>query len=240
MGKIMKDGGNQKHSVHLGLLRWIFRETFGVFLVALLLFLTAGTLDWVWGWALVILYAIWTLFNGLIIGIRNPELLVERATRKNDGKDKDTLILSLIGILTLAKYILAGYDFRYRWSAPFSSWIHLLGFLFAFVGYSLVSWAMVENAFFSLETRLQPDRDQKVITSGPYHYVRHPGYIGTILFELFNPLLLGSWWAFIPSSLILILIVMRTIREDKMLMQNLDGYQEYAKIVNYRYFPEIW
>jgi len=234
----MKDADNQKHRI--GLLRWVFRETFGVILVAILLFFAAGTLDWIWGWVLVILYAVWTLVNGLIIGRFNPELLVERATRQKDGKNKDNILLSLIGILTLAKYLLAGFDFRYEWSAPISLWIHFFGFFVASFGFLLVSWSMFVNAYFSLETRLQSDRNQQVVTSGPYHYVRHPGYTGTILFEVFNPLLLGSWWAFIPTSLILILIVIRTIREDNLLMGSLDGYHEYAKIVNFRLFPGIW
>jgi len=236
----MKDADNQKQSIRLGLLLWVFRETFGVIFVAILLFLTAGTVDWIWGWILVILYAIWTIANGLIIGRRNPELLVERATRHKDGGDKDTFLLSLIGILTLAKYILAGFDFRYQWSASVPLWIHLLGCFFAFVGYLLVSWSMFENAYFSLQTRLQLDRGHKVITGGPYQIVRHPGYVGTILFEIFTPLLLGSWWAFIPTSLILILILVRTIHEDNMLMESLDGYHEYAKMVNFRLFPGIW
>lgn len=223
-----------------GVIRWIIRETFGVIFVGVTLFWPAGTLNWIWGWVLVALYALWTLANGLIIGSRSPELLAERANRRPGTKRWDMLIMSVVGIITIIKHITAGLDFRLGWSPSLPLWLHLLGTALAAAGYALTTWGMAENAFFSLVVRIQADRGHQVISSGPYRYVRHPGYAGTILFELTTPLLLGSWWAFIPSGIAALLMVVRTTLEDRTLYQELAGYQEYTRRVHYRLFPGIW
>jgi len=110
----------------------------------------------------------------------------------------------------------------------------------AVLAYALVVWATAANAFFSQVVRIQKERGHTVATSGPYRYVRHPGYVGTILFELATPVMLGSWWALIPGGLSALLLVVRTALEDKTLHKGLDGYRGYAARVRYRLLPGVW
>jgi len=99
---------------------------------------------------------------------------------------------------------------------------------------------MVVNPHFEPTVRIQKDRDHKVITSGPYKVVRHPGYLAGILFTLSIPLIIGSVFTLIPSGIYCLLMIIRTSLEDKTLHKELDEYSEYAKRVRYRLFPEIW
>jgi protein-S-isoprenylcysteine O-methyltransferase Ste14 len=100
--------------------------------------------------------------------------------------------------------------------------------------------ATASNAFFSQIFRIQKERGHTVATGGPYRFVRHPGYVGTILFEIATPIMLGSWWALIPGGLSALLYLVRTALEDKALLDELDGYKEYAQKVRYRLLPGIW
>ena len=99
---------------------------------------------------------------------------------------------------------------------------------------------MVANAFFVATVRIQTDRNQMVISSGPYRYVRHPGYAGTILLHLAMPFMLNSLWALIPAGLIVLVLIVRTALEDKTLHDELLGYKEYAARVRYRLLPGVW
>ena len=108
------------------------------------------------------------------------------------------------------------------------------------LGYALFMWAMVSNAYFSEVVRIQEDRGHQVATDGPYRFVRHPGYAGAILSFLGSPLLLGSWWAFIPTALGVGGYILRTALEDKTLQLELGGYREYTERVRYRLIPGVW
>jgi protein-S-isoprenylcysteine O-methyltransferase Ste14 len=235
---------NEQSDTRRGIVKWLIREVMGVLLVAATLFIPAGRLDWWQGWAVVGIYAVWSAANALILIPRDPELLIERASRKKDAATWDTMILSVIGLATLAKHIVAGLDVRWEWTPRL--WVQVplalqIGALvISALGYALGTWAMASNPFFSLANRIQEDRGHAVTTSGPYQVVRHPAYIGTIVFELTTPILLGSLWALIPSGLIALLTIIRTALEDKMLHQGLSGYEEYASEVRYRLLPGIW
>ncbi|MGZ9223107.1 MAG: methyltransferase family protein, partial [Anaerolineales bacterium] len=109
----------------------------------------------------------------------------------------------------------------------------ILGFLFG-------SWAMVENRFFSGVVRIQKDRGHHVISSGPYRFVRHPGYAGALWTYVFLPMLLDSIWALIPAFLVIGVLVLRTALEDKTLQEELPGYKEFARKTRYRLIPGIW
>jgi protein-S-isoprenylcysteine O-methyltransferase Ste14 len=221
--------------------RWLGREIMGVVMVAVILFLSAGRWDWGWGWALVGVYALWVAANAILLIPRHPDLLAERAQRDIKGmKSWDKALLSVIGLVTLAKYILAGLDIRGGWSPGLPVWVHILALLLAAGGYALGTWAMVENAYFSMIVRYQQERGHAVCDSGPYRWVRHPAYIGTILFELMAPLVLGSLWTFIPGLLAAALTVVRTALEDKTLQQELPGYQGYAERTRFRLLPGVW
>lgn len=232
---------NENKSQSPSVTRWLIREIMGVIMVGVILFWSAGRLDWWMGWGVTAVYALWVAANAIILIPRSPELLAERANRRLKGvKSWDNVLLGIIGILTIAKYVVAGLDVRYGWSAPLIASLQITALILAAWGYALVTWSMVANAFFSLVVRIQEDRGQQVCTTGPYRFVRHPGYVGSIIFELAVPIALGSWWAFIAGLLIAILTVLRTALEDKTLQNELDGYQTYAQNVRFRLIPGIW
>ena len=221
--------------------RWLIREIMGTAMAGVILFWSAGDWTWGWGWAVVAVYALWVGANAVLLIPRHPELLAERAQRSIQGmKSWDKTLTGLIGILTLAKYILAGLDIRNGWSAPIPIWVHVVALFISAFGYSLSTWAMTENAYFSMIVRYQEDRGHQVCKTGPYKFVRHPAYIGTILFELMIPLVLGSWWTLIPGGLTAILTIVRTSLEDKMLQEELPGYEAFTQETHYRLVPGIW
>jgi len=226
--------------VRRGVVRWLIREVMGVLFVAATLFIPAGRWNWVWGWALVGLYAVWVSANALILIPRSPELLAERAQRKKGIKDWDTVLMSIVGILTLCKHIVAGLDVRYGWTVGIPLWLQFVTLVIAALGYALGTWAMAANAFFSMMVRIQDDRGHAVVTGGPYQFVRHPGYVGTIAFELATPIMLGSLWALIAGVVAALLLVVRTALEDRTLHKELEGYAEYTQQTRYRLLPGVW
>jgi protein-S-isoprenylcysteine O-methyltransferase Ste14 len=224
----------------VGVRRWLMRETGGVVFVALSLFIPAGRLDWVMGWALVAIYAAWVTAQALILIPKCPELLAERAERRKDLKRWDATLLGIIGLATLAKHIVAGLDYRFGWTPPIPLGVQLGAALLAVAALALVTWAMVANAFFSMTYRLQEDRGHAVATKGPYRYVRHPGYVGTVAFELATPFMLGSFWALVPAALVVVVTITRTALEDRSLHRELGGYAEYSSRVRFRLVPGVW
>jgi protein-S-isoprenylcysteine O-methyltransferase Ste14 len=148
--------------------------------------------------------------------------------------------MSMLGLAQLARYILAGLDQRYGWTGGFPLGAQITALILCLFGYGLVVWATASNAFFSQIVRIQTERGHTVVTGGPYQYVRHPAYIGAIVFELAAPILLASWWAGITSLLAVILLVLRTALEDRALQTELAGYADYARKVRQRLLPGIW
>lgn len=227
-----------------GVVRWLIREVIaGSVIVGLSLFLPARTLKWPMGWALVGVYLTWTAATAILLIPRSPDLLIERMARRKDAKTWDTILMSIVGLATLAKHIVAGFDFHEGWTA--NVWqvplaLQIAALVVAALGYALGVWAMMANAYFSKIVRIQDDRGQTVATGGPYRYVRHPGYTGTVLFELTTPFMLGSLWALIPGGLAAILMIVRTALEDKTLQEELAGYKEYTEQTRYRLLPGVW
>jgi len=134
----------------------------------------------------------------------------------------------------------AGLDALFHWSAGFSLPVEIAGLALIVFGYVLASYAFVENAYFSGTVRIQEERGHKVVSSGPYGWVRHPGYLGNLIASLGMPLLLDSTWAFIPVVIFGAVFFLRTSLEDRFLQGNLPGYREYAQKVHYRLVPGIW
>ncbi|GAB4490319.1 MAG: hypothetical protein Fur0016_22330 [Anaerolineales bacterium] len=119
--------------------------------------------------------------------------------------------------------------------------MNIAGLAAAILGYNIIlMWSMVSNAYFTAIIHIQTDSRHRVATGGPYRFVRHPGYVGTILFYLGTPFLLGSAWAVIPAALSCLLLVIRTSLEDKTLQAELPGYKEYAQQTRYRLVPGVW
>jgi len=228
--------------VRQGVIKWIVQAAVGVVGYAAIIFLSAGTLRWFWGWAFVIVLALSLIAHPLILLPINPELLAERQKGSLDEgvKSWDKWITMLSGVLMVLSWIIAGLDFRWGWSPPLPLAIHLAGLLFTLLGYGLFMWAMASNAFFSEGVRIQTERGHTVASGGPYAIVRHPGYVGVIVAHLATPFLLGSLWALIPSVLLAALFVLRTSLEDKTLTAELPGYAAYTQETRYRLLPGVW
>jgi protein-S-isoprenylcysteine O-methyltransferase Ste14 len=220
--------------------RYAIRETMGVVIMGLALFWSAGRINWWPGWAALIVMATWVAATAYVILRFNPHLLAERLGPRKGAKTWDTAILSVVGILQLGRYIVAGLDQRYSWTSDFPLALQVVALILCILGYALVVWATANNAFFSQIVRIQTERDQQVASGGPYRYVRHPAYIGAILYEVTVPLLLASWWALLISSLSAAMLILRTILEDRTLQAELPGYPEYARRVPHRLLPGVW
>ncbi len=226
--------------VKRGVARWIVRETLGIVMLAAMLFLAAGTPAWIAGWAMVIVMAGWVLATAVVVIPRNPELLAERVGPKKGTKTWDTVLLSLYGTVMMILWIVAGLDVRNGWSSGIGPAVQVVALVIVIAGYGLVVWATGTNAFFSQVVRIQTDRGQYVVTTGPYRYVRHPSYVGMLLVMMTAPLMLGSWWALLPGCVSALLLIIRTKLEDQTLRAELPGYSEYAQRVRYRLIPGIW
>jgi len=128
----------------------------------------------------------------------------------------------------------------FEWSPPISPWLPIVAIIVALLGSILATWAMLSNAFFSMIVRIQDDRGHTVASGGPYRFVRHPSYIGTIFSWACAAMALGSWLALLPVVLIAVTFTVRTALEDRMLQEELPGYKEYAGRVRYRLLPGVW
>ncbi len=204
--------------------------------IAAVLFLTAGTIKWVYAWLYLGVSILVMAVNALLFP---PELISERGRKKENVEPWDRIVTTLLIIPWLGVYAVAGLDHRLHWSNQFSAWLHIIGIFAYLVGNAFVSWAMISNNYFSTAVRIQYDRGHGVASGGPYRYVRHPGYLGMIIYHISTPLFLGSLWAFVPVALTVILFVVRTIFEDATLRNKLGGYKEYAERVKYRLIPGV-
>ena len=220
--------------------RFAIRETMGIILMGVALFWSADRIDWWPAWALISLMLAWVTATGMVILRFNPDLLAERLGPRKGGKSWDTAIMSIVGLSALARLVVSGFDQRYGWTGGFPLAAQIGALAVCVLGYALGVWATASNAFFSQIVRIQPERGHMVATGGPYQYVRHPAYVGTILYELAVPVLLASWWALIPGGLNAILLVLRTALEDRTLRAELKGYADYSGQVRYRLLPGIW
>jgi protein-S-isoprenylcysteine O-methyltransferase Ste14 len=211
-----------------------------VFFILALLFVSAGTLKWIEAWLLLLLY--FAAVSGVLIWmkIKAPDLLKERMSRNKEIKSWDKIIMTAYSFLLIILLAVPGLDaVRFGWSEV-SLIVKALGFFGYIPALVFAFWAMRENAYSSDVVRIQEDRGHTVCTTGPYRYVRHPMYVGVILFVLCFPLSLGSLFTFIPASLIVVLFILRTSLEDKTLQEELPGYKEYAQKVRYRLIPGVW
>jgi len=226
--------------VKRGVTRWVVRETMGVVMLAVMLFLAAGTVNWIAGWAMVTVMAGWVTATAIVVIPRYPELLAERVGPKKGAKTWDTALLGLYGVAMMIMWIMAGLDLRYHWSSGIGPVAQIGALLIMIAGYGLVVWTTGVNAFFSQVVRIQSERGHTVVSSGPYRNVRHPAYVGMILVVLGAPIMLGSWWAVIPGVSCAVLMIVRTVLEDKTLQIELPGYVNYAQQTRFRLLPGVW
>jgi protein-S-isoprenylcysteine O-methyltransferase Ste14 len=207
---------------------------------ALFLFLPAGTWAWARGWLFIGVFLGTVSIAALYLWRVNPEVWAAR-TRSHEGTKRWDKIL--LGLFFPAAYaivpVAALDDGRFHWF-PLPSWACGVGYVLFLVGMGVVTWAEAVNKFFEVTVRIQTERGQEVIDAGPYAVVRHPGYVGGILFCVGTALCLGSAWALIPAGLASALLALRTRWEDQTLQAELPGYQEYTRRVRYKLIPGVW
>ena len=213
-----------------------------VFYAVLMAALFGSSGDWRWfgGWLLVALFTVFQVqaFRQMT---RQPDLLVERSKLQPGTKSWDKVLVALIALVfPLLTWITAALDHRFGWAARGPSWWMAAGVALVIAGGYLMQRAIAANPFFSGTVRIQDDRGQTVVSTGPYAYVRHPGYVGLLAFTVGTPLILGSRWALLPATLGAILLLIRTALEDRTLQVELSGYAEYAQRVRSRLIPFLW
>lgn len=219
--------------------RWMARTILGSLILGAVIFSAAGRLDWTMGWVYLGSLLLVGFVSGIVV---DPGLLAERNKRRHQNqKAWDRVLFGLYGTVTgFLVPLVAALDFRFGWQPDVSLPIELTALWFYLLSWALHLWAMAENKYFSQVVRIQTDRGQIVIETGPYRYVRHPGYTGGILLTAATPLMLGSAWATILGLFGALLLVVRTALEDRVLRQELDGYRNYAEKVRYRLLPLVW
>ena len=206
----------------------------------LILFVAAGRVNWKRAWVYVALYVSCLVIGEIVVSVKSPGILQERAQRHANTKTFDKVIIPLVVVTFFLFPLVAGLDAgRFGWSHV--GWKTFFAALpLYFMGYLLVPWTMIVNPHLEKTVRIQEERGHQVVKSGPYSVVRHPMYAGVILQSLAVPLLLGSLWSYVPVGATICLFVVRTALEDRTLRHELPGYAEYAMNTRYRLLPGIW
>jgi protein-S-isoprenylcysteine O-methyltransferase Ste14 len=206
---------------------------------ALLMFLPAGTWAWAKGWLFIGVFLGTLAAVALLLWRVNPEVVVARTNLYEGTKRWDKILLGFLFPAVYAIVPEAALDERFRW-CPLPWWACGIGYAMFLAGMAIITWAEAVNNFFEVTVRIQADRGQKVIDSGPYAVMRHPGYVGAILFFVGTAVCLGSLWALVPAGLASALLILRTCWEDQTLQAELPGYQEHARRVRSRLIPGVW
>lgn len=223
------------------LFKMLVQIVFSWILIAILLFVGAGRIDWKLGWLFFIIWGVLKIVFILLLRWHDPDLLVERTLRHENTQSYDHILIPVYFLMSFGTIVVAAIDAgRFQWSGYLPTVIILVSYVIYLIGNGLASWAVSANPFFSSESRLQTDRSQKVTHDGPYQYIRHPAYLASILLWPVTGPMLGSWWAVIPGCLAALMMFIRTVYEDRMLQTELAGYADYAQEVPYRLFPGIW
>lgn len=221
------------------LTRFILRQIISLAGMGVALFWSAGRLDWWPAWDALAILGGWCAGMTVLVA-RDPALLAVRMSKARGAPGWDAAIVASLGLVALFRYVTAGLDQRYGWTDPFPPAVPLAAFVVGALGYALFLWAAAANRFFSELVRIQTERGHTVVTGGPYRFVRHPAYAGTLLFELTASFLLGSWPSLIFSALSSFLLILRTSLEDCTLQAELTGYTGYASRVRARLLPGVW
>jgi protein-S-isoprenylcysteine O-methyltransferase Ste14 len=213
-----------------------------VLLIAVaIVFLPAGRLNYWQGWALLAAY-IFPSGGAYLYFLKHDPQLVERRIQGKETVSEQKLLMRWFKPLFFAAFLIPGFDYRFGWSRALLCavpvWVTLLSLAMVFAGFLGVFWALKVNSYAA--RTIQVEAGQKIISSGPYSYVRHPLYSGSVVLFLFTPLALGSWVALPVFVLLIPFYVIRLLNEEKVLHEQLPGYTEYCQRTRYRLIPFVW
>jgi protein-S-isoprenylcysteine O-methyltransferase Ste14 len=225
-----------------GILKRVVQLGIQLLLLAAILFLSSGHLDWWFAWVYLAIFVLAVGANSFVLLRINPELIAERARQFTpETKKWDRILATLWGLMSsIVSLLVAGLDMRFGWSPQMPLAAQVIAMLFHMFGSAFSSWAIVSNAFFSGTVRIQADRGHAVALAGPYGIVRHPGYAGWMISNVATVIMLGSLWALFPAVIAVVALVARTALEDRTLREELPGYADYAERVRYRLVPGVW
>lgn len=208
-------------------------------LIALVV-LPTGRVDWSPGWIFIAVLVAAFGLSALLLARVNPIIYRARSRFQPGTKKWDLILLAVLFPAMVAEIPIATLDAgRMGWSEV-PLWVVLMGYVLLIGGIAVTTWAQAVNPFFEPGVRIQKERAQQVITSGPYRFVRHPGYSAAIAMFVGIPLALASWWALPPAALAIALLVVRTGLEDRLLQAELSGYADYTRQTRYRLMPGLW
>lgn len=213
-----------------------------VLIMPFLPILISGRLNWWEAWVYGILGVLVFVVSRILAVKRHPDLLTERfaSLEHENTKSWDKLLAPMVSLGSVFIPLVAGFDRLLGWSLSFGLPVKILSLVIIFFGYFLSSYALWENSFFSGVVRIQIERGHRVVSGGPYRWIRHPGYAGALFSLMATPFLLDSLWAFLPVIFITIILIIRTYLEDGVLQEELEGYRDYAGKVRFRLVPGIW
>ena len=214
----------------------IIKYVFGVLIVGALLFIPANSFEYWNGWLFMGLLFIPMFIAGIILMIKNPELLKKRLNAK-EKENEQKWVLFFSGLMFLSGFIIAGLNYRYKW-IEISNIVIIISSILFIIEYILYAEVLRENTFLSRTIEVQ--ENQKVIDTGLYGIVRHPMYAITILLFLTMPLVLGSIMSFLIFLIYPIIIAKRIKNEEEVLEKDLKDYADYKKKVKYKIIPFVW
>lgn len=219
-------------------LQLALRSAVAMAMIAAILFGAAGRRDLPSFWAYLAILAVFVVVTVLTLP---RELLEERRRPAGTGRDNLALLRGAAAVGFLSQWIFAGLDVgRFHWSDSVPTSLRDMGLASFGAALAVWYWAMQSNPFFSVAVRIQRERGHYVVASGPYRFVRHPGYAALVLLGWGGPLALGSWWAVVSHAVVVALFVRRAVLEDRVLRGELEGYAAYAASVRYRFLPGVW
>ncbi|MCE0724164.1 MULTISPECIES: methyltransferase family protein [Legionella] len=225
------------------ILKLIIHTLITLFIMALFLFLPVGTINWPSAWIFLLLQGGFELFIGFWLAKHDPELLNERRSFviQRGQKKWDKVIMVLFSILQITWLPLIAFDVAYSQGNFVPVFVKVVGAILMIIGFYIFYLVFKENSYASPVVKIQKEREHKIVTTGPYHYVRHPMYSGSILYFIGIPLLLGSWYGLLFTLCLTILLIIRSMLEEKALTKEFSNhYIKYTKRVHYRFIPFIY
>jgi protein-S-isoprenylcysteine O-methyltransferase Ste14 len=222
--------------------RVVAQVLFFIVVIPCLPLLISRRWDWWEAWVYAIICILGFAISRALAARHHPDLLAERARfmRHENTEAWDRLLAPLVGLGGGLIPLVAGLNALFDGSSTFSLPVKIVSLVIILAGYALSSYALIKNRYFSGMVRIQADRGHQVVSSGPYRWIRHPGYAGALLTYLVTPVFLDSPWVFLPVVFLTIVLVIRTELEDRTLQDQLEGYRDYARRVRYRLLPGVW